>query len=172
MRIRILLFSSITFKTPTKNNLKKSFSAYYFLKVHSHHFSKIKSPKEVTKQQESRFFFLFLLFDDRRMIEGSGSGSIPLIMDPDPGGPKTCGWGGSGFGSGTQPKIFRVQMRLRKRKTDSNLDICSGELPPGIVHEDFPHCISYLRRVVAATHEPYKPKDITPNSRSDIISQH
>jgi hypothetical protein len=25
---------------------------------------------------------------------------------------------------------------------------------------------------VAATHEPYKPKDITPNSRSDIISQH
>jgi hypothetical protein len=29
---------------------KKSFSAYYFLKVHLHHFSKIKSPKEVTKQ--------------------------------------------------------------------------------------------------------------------------
>jgi hypothetical protein len=27
-----------------------SFSAYYFLKVHLHHFSKIKSPKEVTKQ--------------------------------------------------------------------------------------------------------------------------
>jgi hypothetical protein len=30
--------------------LKKSFSAYYFIKVHLHHFSKIKSPKEVTKQ--------------------------------------------------------------------------------------------------------------------------
>jgi hypothetical protein len=30
--------------------LKKCFSAYYFLKVHLHHFSKIKSPKEVTKQ--------------------------------------------------------------------------------------------------------------------------
>jgi hypothetical protein len=29
---------------------KKSFSAYYFLNVHLHHFSKIKSPKEVTKQ--------------------------------------------------------------------------------------------------------------------------
>jgi hypothetical protein len=27
-----------------------SFSDYYFLKVHLHHFSKIKSPKEVTKQ--------------------------------------------------------------------------------------------------------------------------
>ncbi len=31
-------------------NKKLSFSAYYFLKVHLHHFSKIKSPKEVTKQ--------------------------------------------------------------------------------------------------------------------------
>jgi hypothetical protein len=29
---------------------KKSFSAYYFLKVLLHHFSKIKSQKEVTKQ--------------------------------------------------------------------------------------------------------------------------
>jgi hypothetical protein len=28
----------------------KSFSAYYFLKVHLRHFSKIKSPKEVAKQ--------------------------------------------------------------------------------------------------------------------------
>jgi hypothetical protein len=28
----------------------KSFSAYYFLKLHLHHFSKIKSQKEVTKQ--------------------------------------------------------------------------------------------------------------------------
>jgi hypothetical protein len=42
------------------------FSAYYVLKVHLHHFSKIKRHKEVTKQQESRFFLLFLL-DDRRI---------------------------------------------------------------------------------------------------------
>jgi hypothetical protein len=34
---------------------KESFFAYYFLKVRLHHFSKI-SPKEVTKQLESRFF--------------------------------------------------------------------------------------------------------------------
>jgi hypothetical protein len=34
-----------------KTNLTtKSFSAYYFFKVHLHHFSKIKSQKEVTKQ--------------------------------------------------------------------------------------------------------------------------
>jgi hypothetical protein len=51
-----------------KTNLKKSFSAYYFLKVYLpvHYFSKINSPKEVTKQYESRFFLLFLL-DDRRI---------------------------------------------------------------------------------------------------------
>jgi hypothetical protein len=52
------------FNTPTKN-CKKSFSAYYFLKVHLHHFSKIKSQEEVTKQLESRFFLLFLLNDRR-----------------------------------------------------------------------------------------------------------
>jgi hypothetical protein len=42
-------FSSLIFKTPTKNECEKKFSAYYFLKVHLHHFSKIKSTKEVTK---------------------------------------------------------------------------------------------------------------------------
>ncbi len=30
--------------------LKKVFSDYYFLKIHLHNFSKIKNPKEVTKQ--------------------------------------------------------------------------------------------------------------------------
>jgi hypothetical protein len=33
-----------------EEDFKQSFSAYYFLKVHSHHFSKIKSQKEVTEQ--------------------------------------------------------------------------------------------------------------------------
>jgi hypothetical protein len=44
------------------------FFAYNFLKgtLHLHHISNIKSQKEVTKQQESRFFLLFLL-DDRRI---------------------------------------------------------------------------------------------------------
>jgi hypothetical protein len=32
-----------------KTHLKKSFSALYFLKILLHHFSKIKSQKEVTK---------------------------------------------------------------------------------------------------------------------------
>jgi hypothetical protein len=38
---RILLFSSLNFKTPKKLIFFYSFSAYYFLKVHLHHFSKI-----------------------------------------------------------------------------------------------------------------------------------
>jgi hypothetical protein len=36
-------------KDVKKNSFSK-FSAYYFLKVHLRHFSKIKSHKEVTKQ--------------------------------------------------------------------------------------------------------------------------
>jgi hypothetical protein len=40
----------IDLQDANKNLIKKSFSAYYFLKIHLHHFSKIKSPKEVTKQ--------------------------------------------------------------------------------------------------------------------------
>jgi hypothetical protein len=40
-----------------------SFSASYFLKVNLHQLSKIKSQTEATKQQESRFVFLFLLDD-------------------------------------------------------------------------------------------------------------
>ncbi len=43
-----------------------SFFACYFLKVHLHHFSKIKSHKEVTKPTDSRFFLQFLL-EDRRI---------------------------------------------------------------------------------------------------------
>ncbi len=47
--IRILLFSSLAFKMQTKKLIFiKSFSAYYFLKVLLHNFSKIKSQKEIT----------------------------------------------------------------------------------------------------------------------------
>ncbi len=55
---------------PSKRQQKKFFcllgTGTYFLKIHLHHFSNIKSNKEVTKQEESRFFLLFLL-DDRRI---------------------------------------------------------------------------------------------------------
>jgi hypothetical protein len=40
----------IDLQDANKKLKKKNFSAHYFLKVHLHHFSKIKSQKEVTKQ--------------------------------------------------------------------------------------------------------------------------
>jgi hypothetical protein len=42
----------IVFQDAKKKLFQKSFSAFYFLTVplHLHHFLKIKSPKEVTKQ--------------------------------------------------------------------------------------------------------------------------
>jgi hypothetical protein len=57
--------SSVTFKTPAKNN---SFFTFYFLKIHLHHFSKIKKYriKNFTRNQGfSSYFFL--------IMEGSGS---------------------------------------------------------------------------------------------------
>jgi hypothetical protein len=81
--IRNLLFSSLTLKTPTKANFLYNFSAYYFLKVHLHHFSKIKSQKEVTKQWNQGFPYYFYL-----MIEGSESGSVPLTDGSESQRPK------------------------------------------------------------------------------------
>ncbi len=76
--IRILLFSSLTFKMPAKNKFFNTiFSAYYFLKLHLHHFLKIKRQKESQNSLNHGFFYYFCM-----MIEGSGSregsGSIPL----------------------------------------------------------------------------------------------
>jgi hypothetical protein len=94
IRIRILLFSSLTFKMPAKKLIFNTFfSAYYFLKVHLHHFSKIKSPKESQNRRNQGFSYYFCM-----MIEGSGSGSIPLTSGSGSGRPET---GGSGSGSGT-----------------------------------------------------------------------
>ncbi len=70
----------------TKNYIfPLSFFAYDFLKLHFHHFSKIKSHKEFTNQQESRFFLLFLLDDRRIRIR-----TVPhmVLMDPDPPDPQ------------------------------------------------------------------------------------
>jgi hypothetical protein len=94
IRIRILLFSSLTFKIATKNNcFWRSLSAYNFFKVHLLHFSKIKSQKEVTKQWESRFFILFCLVTGAGSItltNGSGSGSRRPKKKTDPRDPQHC----------------------------------------------------------------------------------
>jgi hypothetical protein len=52
--------------------LKKSYSAYYFLKANLHQFSKTKSPKKDPDPDP----YLSL-----------------MDPDPDPGGPETCGSG-------------------------------------------------------------------------------
>jgi hypothetical protein len=50
IRLRIMLFSSVTFKMELKNVSFSVFFAHYFLKLHLYHFSRIKIHKEVTKQ--------------------------------------------------------------------------------------------------------------------------
>jgi hypothetical protein len=70
--------------------------AYYFLKVHLHYFSKIKSHKEVTKSRKQCYSYYFCL-----MTEGSGSGSISLTND------------GSGCGSGRPKNIWILRIRMR-----------------------------------------------------------
>ncbi len=82
------------------------------MKLHLHHFSKIKSQKESLNSRNQGFSYYFCM-----MIEGSGSGSrtgsgsgsIPLT---------------SGFGSGSgRPKntwIRWIRIRIRIRNTGSN----------------------------------------------------
>jgi|LakMenE01Jun11ns_1017448.scaffolds.fasta_scaffold9313103_2 hypothetical protein len=60
-------------------------SAYYFLKVHLHHFSKIKSQKESQNSRNKGFSYYFCI-----MIEGSGAGAGSISLTS-----------GSGSGSGT-----------------------------------------------------------------------
>ncbi len=52
------------------NFFTQFFSAYYFLKLHLHHFSKIKSQKESQSSRNQGFSYYFCI-----IIEGSGSGS-------------------------------------------------------------------------------------------------
>jgi 6-phosphofructokinase len=73
MAIFVINLQDVNKKQKNKTNLKKSFHAYYFLKVHLHNFSKITSQKEVTNSRNQGFYYYFCL-----MIEGSGSGSVRL----------------------------------------------------------------------------------------------
>jgi hypothetical protein len=56
------------------------FSAYYFLKVHLHHFLKIKSRKESQDSRNQGFSYYFCM-----IIEGSGFGSKPLTSGSESG---------------------------------------------------------------------------------------
>jgi hypothetical protein len=71
---------------------KKKIFAYYFLQVYFYQSSKLLKVKPLNNRNQG-FSSLFCL-----LMEGSeaGSGSVQIITDPDPGGPKTYGSSGSG----------------------------------------------------------------------------
>ncbi len=108
--IRILLISSLTFKMLAKNKMFNIIiSADYFLKLHLHHFSKIKSKKESQNSRNQGFSYYFCT-----LIEGSGSGagsgSIPLT---------------SGSGSGRPKNMWIRDIRIRIRNTEIFRLMCS-----------------------------------------------
>ncbi len=67
-RIRILLFSSLTFNTPTKNFLNKFFCLLLFEDTCTRTSFFIDKKSKVTKQERINIFLLFLQ-DDRRIQE-------------------------------------------------------------------------------------------------------
>ncbi len=91
---------------------KTIFSAYYFLKLHSHHFSKIKSQKESLNNRNQGFSYYFCM-----IIEGSGSGS----------------GSGSGRLKNTWIRWIRIRIRIRIRNTAvfsiwmKRLQLCSAQ---------------------------------------------
>ncbi len=111
IKIRILLLSSVTFKT--NFFCCSSFNAYSFLKVpvYSYHSSEIKNQKDVTKQKKIKVFLLFCF-----LMEGSGSGagSGQKIKDLDQGGPTTYTDPKSGSRSKTI-NLSRLKVRSKCR---------------------------------------------------------
>ncbi len=99
---------------PSKDNnynLFCHFFAYYFLKLHLHHFSKIHDTKQ----------YLCLL------KEGSGSGSVPRTKGPDldPGGPKTYGSGSATF------LVWEAFVRIRSGSADLNARALNPDMDLG-----------------------------------------
>jgi hypothetical protein len=75
----------------TKNYYFSYVFAYYFLKLHLHHFSVIKKSQDSTGRN-SKFFLVFLL-DDRRIRSWIVRNLVLMDPETDPGGPKTYGSG-------------------------------------------------------------------------------
>jgi hypothetical protein len=63
-----------------KTNLKKSFSADYFLKVYLHHFSQIKSPNKSQNSRNQGFSYYFCLMRRIREVQKYVD---PVDSDPD-----------------------------------------------------------------------------------------
>ncbi len=107
--IRILLFSSLTpSRCQQKTNFFNTiFSAYYFLKLHLHHFSKIKSQKQSQNSRNQGFSYQFcMMIEGSGSRAGSGSGSIHLTSGSGSGRPKNM-W----------IRWIRIRIRIRIRNT-------------------------------------------------------
>ncbi len=100
---RILLFSSLIFKKPTKNEFKKSYSGYYFLKAHLHHFSKVQSKRCHKSSRNQSFSYYFSFVIER---SGAGSGSIPLTNES-----------GSRSRRPKNIRFWKIRIRIRIRIT-------------------------------------------------------
>ncbi len=81
------------------------FSAYYFLKLNLHHFSKIKSQIKSQNSRNQGFSQYFCT-----MIEGSGSGSR---AGSGPGSIPLTSWSGSGSGRPKNMWIRWIRIRIR-----------------------------------------------------------
>ncbi len=116
--IRILLFSSLTFETPTKNYFFL-FSVYfrlcllprYFLnmKIPLHHFQTLKVMKKSQTSRNQGFTYYFC-FNYRRIRIRT---LYLRLTDPDPGGPKH-------LDPDTDEKFFRLYLK-KKLNFDSVL---------------------------------------------------
>jgi hypothetical protein len=100
-RIRILLFSLMTFKGPTKNSFFQIFCLLLFEGIFTPFFKRYKVQKKSQNSKNQSFSYYFCL-----MIEGLGagfrSGSIPLTS-------------GSGSRSGRPNNIWIRWIRIRIR---------------------------------------------------------
>ncbi len=92
------------------NILIQFFSAYYFLKLHLHHFSKIKSQTESLNSRNQSFSYYFCM-----MIEGSGSGSTA-----GSGSGYIAVTSGSGSGRPKNTRIRWIRIRIWIRNTAKN----------------------------------------------------
>ncbi len=88
-----------------------NFFCLLLLKLHLYHFSKIKSQKESQNSRNQGFSYYFCM-----MIEGSGSGSIPLTSR-------------SGFGSRRPKNMWIRWIRIRIRIHNTELQTQSHSHP-------------------------------------------
>ncbi len=100
--MRIRLFSSWTFpRCQQKTNFLKSFFAWRYMNIIFKE-KKLKKSHKAVGIKVFLTFFVWWLKDPDPDPEPDPDPYIWLMdPDPDPGGPKTCGSGGSGFGSAT-----------------------------------------------------------------------